>query len=58
MKNKKLSLNRLKVESFITDLQKGNAETVKGGGFTTLTTITDTIQASIRSDIGCCPDAK
>ena len=31
MKKKKLNLNKLKVESFITDLKKENVDTVKAG---------------------------
>ena len=31
MKKQKLNLNTLKVESFVTDLEKGNSQTVKGG---------------------------
>ncbi|MGB3466805.1 MAG: pinensin family lanthipeptide [Cyclobacteriaceae bacterium] len=57
MKNKHLSLGSLKVKSFVTDLQLSETETIKGGS-TILTTITNTIQASARTDIGCCPDVK
>lgn len=31
MKKKNLKLNKLKVESFVTDLSKSNEQTVKGG---------------------------
>lgn len=57
MKNKKLSLNGLKVKSFVTDLHATDADTVKGGVTGSICTITGTIQASIKTDIGCCPDA-
>lgn len=32
MSKKKLNLNSLKVESFVTDLKSDNSETIKGGG--------------------------
>jgi len=32
MKNKKLNLNELKVKSFVTDLEAGKENTVRGGG--------------------------
>lgn len=57
MKNKKLSLDNLEVRSFVTNLQGAEADTVKGG-IMTITTFTNTIRASARTDIGCCPDAK
>ena len=31
MKNKKLNLNELKVKSFVTDLEKGQVNTINGG---------------------------
>jgi len=34
MKNKKLNLNELKAKSFVTDLEDGKENTVKGGGTT------------------------
>lgn len=34
MKNKKLNLNELKVKSFVTDLENGKENTVKGGAIT------------------------
>ena len=33
MKNKRLNLNELKVESFVTSLENENGQTVKGGNF-------------------------
>lgn len=32
MEKKKISLSALKVKSFVTDLEKDNSETIKGGG--------------------------
>jgi len=34
MKKKKLILNKLKIQSFVTDIKQESVETVKGGGFT------------------------
>ena len=58
MKNKRLSLDSLEIKSFVTSMEGDQANTVKGGTITTLTTVTGTIQASARTDIGCCPDQK
>ncbi|MEL6556917.1 MAG: pinensin family lanthipeptide [Bacteroidota bacterium] len=54
MKKIKLNLNALKVNSFITDLNKENADTVKGG---TRITCLQTIGCSIgcSADAGCDP---
>ena len=33
MKKKKINLDTLKVQSFVTDLEEESSETIKGGGF-------------------------
>ncbi len=53
MKSKKLHLNELKIKSFVTDLDKQGAETVKGGLFSFIICNGDDPQPTEVCTIGC-----
>lgn len=50
---KKMKLDELKVQSFVTEEMDGNAETVKGGGFINNTILTIKVTFISCAAIGC-----
>lgn len=56
MKNKRLNLNELKVESFVTSLENENEQTVKGGGTVNGWTGASCMVLTLPSVLDRCPE--